>query len=91
MTRPIAFAGACALLAAPAVADDAGAVRAEDLARRIEALASDDFAGRAPATEGGRAASQWIADEMASIGLEPAGDDGTFFQAVPLVEITLDA
>jgi len=45
---------------------------AADLSRRIEKLASDEFQGRAPSTPGGRAASQYIADEMKSAGLSPA-------------------
>lgn len=60
-----------------------------DLRWRIATLADNAFQGRAPATEGGIAASQWIADEMARIGLEP-GFNGSYFQPVPLLEVTLD-
>lgn len=60
------------------------AASASDLARRIERLSSDDFEGRAPSTPGGKAASQYIADEMASAGLAPAGENGTYFQTVEL-------
>lgn len=59
---------------------------AADLGRRIEKLASDEFEGRAPGTAGGQAASQYIADEMKSIGLEPMGNNGTYFQSVELTE-----
>ena len=55
-----------------------------DLRRRIEALADDRMQGRAPSTPGGRMASQYIADEMERAGLEPMGEDGTYFQAVEL-------
>jgi len=60
-----------------------------DMRRMISTLADDEFEGRAPATPGGIAASQWIADEMARIGLEP-GYEGSYFQPVPLLEVTLD-
>jgi Zn-dependent M28 family amino/carboxypeptidase len=60
-----------------------------DLRYRISTLADDHFEGRAPATPGGVAASQWIADEMARIGLQP-GYEGSYFQPVPLLEVTLD-
>ncbi len=60
-----------------------------DLRHRIATLASDAFEGRAPATSGGIAASQWIADEMARIGLEPGNGD-SYFQPVSLLEVTLD-
>ena len=62
---------------------------ASDLSRRIERLASDEFEGRAPSTRGGKAASQYIADEMASAGLSPMGENGTFFQAVELTAATV--
>lgn len=71
-------------------ATDAGAITETDIARRIAALSDDAFEGRAPGSPGGVAASQWIADEMAAIGLEPAGDDGSYFQTVPLVESAVD-
>lgn len=64
-------------------------IRAPDIATRVELLAHDDMEGRAPSTPGGQRASQWIADEMARVGLEPMTADG-WFQPVPLVEATLD-
>ena len=75
--------------ARPAARETSAAITGEDLAWRIQTLASDEFEGRAPSTPGGIAASQWIADEMASAGLEPGGEDGTYFQRVPLVEGTM--
>lgn len=64
-------------------------ISAADLGIRIEVLAHDEMEGRAPSTPGGQRASQWIADEMARVGLEPMTADG-FFQSVPLIEATLD-
>lgn len=76
-----------------APADDtavsSAAIAEADMRRMISTLADDEFEGRAPATPGGIAASQWIADEMARIGLEP-GYEGSYFQPVPLLEVTLD-
>ena len=60
-----------------------------DIGRRIEILASDEFEGRSPSTPGGQKASQYIADEMKSAGLAPAGKDGTYFQPVILTETQL--
>lgn len=74
----------------PPLCDTSSDITGSDMAWRIQTLASDEFEGRAPALPGGIAASQWIADEMERAGLEPAGEDGTFFQPVPLVEATLD-
>jgi Zn-dependent M28 family amino/carboxypeptidase len=71
------------------VSDSESPISEADLRSRIATLADDAFEGRAPATPGGIAASQWIADEMARIGLQP-GYEGSYFQPVPLLEVTLD-
>ena len=55
---------------------------------RIATLASDDFLGRAPGTEGGMKTRAYLAEQMQAIGLEPV--DGSYEQIVPLVELTLD-
>ncbi|WP_417478308.1 M28 family metallopeptidase [Maricaulis sp.] len=73
----------------PAVMATSAEINEADLRYRISTLADDGFEGRAPAAPGGIAASQWIADEMARIGLEP-GNQGSYFQPVSLLEITLD-
>ena len=77
----------------PAITPDTGAkpavASAADIGRRIERLASDEFEGRAPGTPGGIAASQYIADEMKAAGLEPMGNDGTYFQNVELTAQTV--
>ena len=41
-------------------------------------------------TRGYDLAARYVAAQLAEIGLQPAGDDGTFFQAVPLVESRLE-
>jgi Zn-dependent M28 family amino/carboxypeptidase len=59
-------------------------------ARRIEAdlrfLADDLLEGRAAATRGFDIAALYVAAEYSKLGLEPAGDDGSWFQSVPLIE-----
>ena len=65
-------------------------ITAEDLAARIKTLADDTFEGRGPGTPVGEAAADWIAAEMERIGLEPAGEDGSFFQTVKMVNQTVD-
>jgi Zn-dependent M28 family amino/carboxypeptidase len=51
-------------------------------------LASDLLEGRAPATRGGRLAAEYIAAQFQALGLEPAGENGTYFQPVALVGMT---
>ena len=62
------------------------AMRAHD-----QFLASDLLEGRGPGTRGDALARQYIATQFAAYGLQPAGDDGTYMQRVPLIGITMDA
>jgi len=71
-----------------ALAQTDAPVTAADMRRHIEILASDAFQGRAPATEGETRTINYIAEQFRARGLEPAGDNGTWFQAVGLVERT---
>lgn len=66
-----------AVLAAPVTPDD--------LLRHIRVLASDEYEGREPGTEGERKTIAYISGQLESIGLEPAGKDGGWYQPVPLV------
>ncbi|MGH7521831.1 MAG: M28 family peptidase [Gemmatimonadales bacterium] len=54
-------------------------------------LASDLLEGRAPATRGGRLATEYIAAQFQALGLQPAGVNGTYFQPVALVGMTPQA
>lgn len=66
------------------------AARVDDGARRIQAdvafLADDLLEGRAAGTRGYDLAALYVANRYRAIGLEPAGDDGSYLQAVPLLE-----
>jgi Zn-dependent M28 family amino/carboxypeptidase len=50
------------------------------LRSHIATLASDFFEGRGPGTRGDLMATTYVAGAFASMGLEPAGDNGTWFQ-----------
>ncbi len=86
LSASLLFAVGCEPAAAPDTGAKPPVTSAADLGRRIERLASDEFEGRAPGTPGGRAASQYIADEMKTAGLVPMGKNGTYFQPVALTE-----
>jgi len=60
-------------------AADAGAIEAY-----MAYLADDALEGREAGTEGYDKAAAYVAAEMEKLGVAPAGDDGTFFQTVPL-------
>lgn len=55
-------------------------IRAEDLRVHIEYLASDSLNGREAGTADEAAAANYIADLFRDYGLEPAGDEETYFQ-----------
>ncbi|TMA57421.1 MAG: M28 family peptidase [Deltaproteobacteria bacterium] len=55
-------------------------ISANDLRLHVTALASEAMDGRLTGTEGERRATDYVAAVFASLGLEPAGDTGTFFQ-----------
>ena len=63
-----------------ALPETSPAVDAGDLRKHLEYLASDELKGRLTGTEGELLATQYVADVFESYGLEPAGDDGTYFQ-----------
>jgi Zn-dependent M28 family amino/carboxypeptidase len=62
----------------------------EDVAIRVKTLADDVFEGRGPGTPTGEASAAWIAAELARIGLQPGGDNGSWFQEVKMVNQTVD-
>jgi len=51
-------------------------------------LADDALEGRAPATRGGDLAARYIASQFERLGLEPAGDSGSYFHQVPIIALT---
>jgi Zn-dependent M28 family amino/carboxypeptidase len=54
----------------------------------LEFLADDALEGRAPATRGGLLAAKYIASQFQRLGLEPAGDRGTWYHDVPVIALT---
>ncbi|MFZ1806701.1 MAG: peptidase M28, partial [Cyclobacteriaceae bacterium] len=57
------------------------------IAKHIERLASDEFLGRKPFTEGEVKTVNYLKEEFEKLGLLPGNGD-SFFQDVPMVEIT---
>ena len=60
------------------------AVTAADLMTRLYIFADDSMMGREAGTLGNAKGVEYIARELARIGLTPGGDSGTFFQTIPL-------
>ena len=74
----------------PLPSGTSAAISADDMRQRIAALSDDAFEGRGPAGEVGELTADWIAQELERVGAEPAGENGTWFQTVGMVEQTLD-
>src|ERR1700682_2415928 len=68
-------------VAAPPVIDK------EKIREHVKYLSSDELEGRGTGQRGGDLAADYIAKQFASYGLKPAGDNGTFFQNVPMVGV----
>jgi Tol biopolymer transport system component len=65
---------------APTLANTEQSIRAADIRHHVEFLASDQLEGRRTGTRGEKLATAYLADVFQKLGLEPAGDDGTYYQ-----------
>ncbi|HEV1995385.1 MAG TPA: hypothetical protein VGR03_13730, partial [Candidatus Acidoferrum sp.] len=59
----------------------------EKIRAHVKYLSSDELEGRGTGQRGGEIAADYIRKQFASYGLKPAGDNGTFFQEVPMVGV----
>ena len=92
----LAFLANCGGAASDSVFDegDDGAggpdsITEAQIAEHMAVLASDEFGGRAPSSPGEELTVAYISEYFASLGLEPGNGD-SYFQDVPLVDITVD-
>ncbi|MBV8516709.1 MAG: M28 family peptidase [Acidobacteria bacterium] len=67
------------------------AFRGDAVRAHLKFLASDLLEGRGPGTRGDALATSYIAAQFEAMGLQPAGDGGTYFQKVSLLNIAMDA
>ena len=66
------------------------AISAGDLMTRLYIFADDSMMGRETGTRGHLMSTAYIANELRRLGLKPAGDNGTFFQNVPMIRRAFD-
>src|SRR5438477_8595104 len=62
----------------------------EHIRAHVRFLSHDLLEGRGTGQRGGDIAAEYIATQFALDGLQPAGDNGTFLQKVPMVGVTPD-
>lgn len=81
----IPAASATRLAAVPANGDGISATRVR---ADVEFLADDLLEGREAGTRGYDLAARYVAAALKAAGYAPAGDNGTYFQLVPMIETT---
>ena len=59
-----------------------------DFREMVRTLSSDEFEGRAPGSPGGEKSVEYISAQFERVGLQPAGEDGGWYQTVPMVQTT---
>ena len=87
----VALTGVCCIVGLYAEAQSARPAGQRFSAERIRAhvkfLSSDLLEGRGTGQRGGDIAAEYIATQFELDGLKPAGDNGTYFQNVPMVGV----
>src|SRR4051812_12080174 len=74
----------------PAVRAAMAAVNPQNIRAHVKFLSSDLLEGRGTGQRGGDIAADYIATQFNLAGLKPAGENGTYFQKVPMVGIATD-
>ena len=67
------------------------AITAQDLMTRLYVFADDSMLGRQVGTENNNRGTAYIEREVRRMGLKPGGDNGTYFQQLPLMLRALDS
>ncbi len=83
----ILFSVVTALSACSKQEKPANPITADEIKSHIAVLANDSLMGRKPFTAGEPKAINYISEQFKKLGLEP-GNNGSYFQEVPMVEIT---
>ncbi len=67
----------------------ADAITAAGLQAQLTTFAHDSMLGREAGTRGNFKGTEFLAAKIERMGLEPGGEDGTYFQTIPLMERAL--
>src|SRR3954452_5534674 len=65
-------------------------ISAERIKAHVRFLSSDLLEGRGVGSRGGKIAEEYLAATLAGYGVRPAGENGTFFQTVPMKGVVID-
>jgi Zn-dependent M28 family amino/carboxypeptidase len=84
--RTLVLAAAIAAAAVPALAQPSSApIDPAKLSEHTRVLSGPEFHGRAPGGPGEQATVDYVVGQFKALGLTPAGDNGGWTQAVPLI------
>jgi hypothetical protein len=75
----------CLTLSLSAFGDGDLGVSGERIRAHVKYLASDALEGRGVGTRGEQLATDYLAAQLQAEGVQPGGENGTYFQPVPLV------
>jgi hypothetical protein len=67
------------------------AMSAAELRRYLSVFAADSMEGRQMGEAGNVKATDYLAAQLRSLGVEPAGENGDYFQTLPLTERSVDS
>tara|TARA_R110000868_G_scaffold408293_7_gene691103 strand:- start:61521 stop:63134 length:1614 start_codon:yes stop_codon:yes gene_type:complete len=71
---------------APSINDFTTTINSEGLRADLTVIAHDSLKGRETGSEGQEMAADYLANKYERLGLEPVGDNGTYFQKVSLTQ-----
>ncbi|HMG61304.1 MAG TPA: M28 family peptidase, partial [Burkholderiales bacterium] len=74
--------------ATSSVAASLKAINGRNLLKHIKVLASDEFEGRSPGTNGETLTIAYIKQQFTRLGLASGNPDGTYVQQVPMIGVT---
>ena len=85
---PFILLVACSTQENKALQQAENSINTDDMTTHVRILASDDFQGRKPFTEGETKTIEYLAQEYKKIGLKAPYNGDSYFQQVPMVEIS---
>jgi Zn-dependent M28 family amino/carboxypeptidase len=85
--KSIGIGGIAVVAAVGVVSAQAQSISGERIKAHVRFLSSDLLEGRGVATRGGQLTEEYIAAQLAGAGMKPGGENGTYFQKVPMVGV----
>lgn len=79
--------GLVLVMTASCTAQVAGEIQGPRIKAHVKFLSSDLLEGRGVGSRGGELTEEYLAAQLAASGVKPAGENGTYFQTVPMVGV----